>query len=148
METLKYTVIKTEAQYQAYCTQLEALVTAPQPTAATQEEIDLLTLLIETWDHAHATLPAADPIDLLRSLMTGRHLLAKDLVAALGMSKGAVSDILNRRRGLSKEVIRRLASYFQVSQEAFNRPYELAVTAAPLPRHARVVHQGQAKEAV
>lgn len=147
METLKYTVIKTEAQYQAYCTQLEALATAPQPTAATQEEIDLLTLLIETWDHARATLPAADPIELLRSLMAGRHLLAKDLVATLGLSKGAVSDILNRRRGLSKEVIRRLASYFQVSQEAFNRPYELAVATAPLPRHARVVHQGPAKEA-
>ena len=146
METLKYTVIKTEPQYQAYCTQLEALVTAPNPSAAIQEEIDLLTLLIETWDHAHATLPAADPIELLRSLMAGRHLLAKDLVAALGLSKGAVSDILNRRRGLSKEVIRRLASYFQVSQEAFNRPYELSV-AAPLPRHARVVHQGQAKAA-
>ncbi|MBF9220486.1 helix-turn-helix domain-containing protein [Hymenobacter ruricola] len=146
METLKYTVIKTEAQYQAYCTQLQALVTASQ-TTVTQEEIDLLTLLIETWDHAHATLPAADPIDLLRFLMAGRQMLAKDLVAALGLSKGAVSDILNRRRGLSKEVIRRLASYFQVSQEAFNRPYELAVATAPLPRHARVVHQGQASEA-
>ena len=146
METLKYTVIKTEPQYQAYCGQLEALVTQTSPSAATQEEIDLLTLLIETWDHAHATLPGADPIDLLRSLMAGRNLLAKDLVAALGLSKGAVSDMLNRRRGLSKEVIRRLASYFQVSQEAFNRPYELAV-AASLPRHARVVYQGRAKVA-
>ncbi|HEX8330326.1 MAG TPA: hypothetical protein VF629_22535 [Hymenobacter sp.] len=37
--------------------------------------------------------------------------------------------------------------YFQVSQEAFNRPYELAVPAAPLPRHARVVHLGPAKKA-
>jgi HTH-type transcriptional regulator/antitoxin HigA len=147
METLKYTVIKSEGQYQAYCTQLEALVTEIKPSAAIQEEIDLLTLLIETWDHAHATLPEADPIELLRSLMAGRQLLAKDLTAALGLSKGAVSDILNRRRGLSKEVIRRLASYFQVSQEAFNRPYELAVAAAPLPRHARVVHQGPAMEA-
>lgn len=148
METLKYTVIKDAQQYQTYCAQLAQLVPLPAPSVAIREEIDLLTLLIETWDHAHATLPEADPIDLLRSLMAGRHLLAKDLVAALGLSKGAVSDILNRRRGLSKEVIRRLASYFQVSQEAFNRPYELAVAAAPLPRHARVVHKGQAKMAV
>ena len=146
METLKYTVIKDARQYQAYCAQLEQLVTQPAPSIAIQEEIDLLTLLIETWDQTHTTLPEADPIELLRTLMAGRQLLAKDLVAALGLSKGAVSDILNRRRGLSKAVIRRLASYFQVSQEAFNRPYELAV-AAPLPRHARVVHQGQAKAA-
>ncbi|MFD2787225.1 helix-turn-helix domain-containing protein [Hymenobacter rubripertinctus] len=141
MKTLKYTVIKTEPRYQDYCRQLEALATEDAPSTATQEEIDLLTLLIETWDHAHATLPEADPIELLRSLMAGRNLLAKDLVAALGLSKGAVSDILNRRRGLSKEVIRRLASYFKVSQEAFNRPYELVVAAAPLPRNARVIHQ-------
>ena len=147
METLKYTVIKTEPQYQAYCNQLEALVAGTNPSAATQEEIDLLTLLIETWDHAHGSLSEADPIELLRSLVAGRNLLAKDLVAALGLSKGAVSDILNRRRGLSKEVIRRLASYFHISQEAFNRPYELAVAAAPLPRNARVVHRGQARVA-
>ena len=145
METLKYTVIKDARQYELYCTQLEQLVAAPQPTAAALEEIDLLTLLVETWDHAHATLPEADPIELLRSLMAGRHLQAKDLVAALGLSKGAVSDILNRRRGLSKEVIRRLASYFQVTQEAFNRPYELAAPAATLPRNARPTHQGGTK---
>ncbi|MGI4886272.1 MAG: helix-turn-helix domain-containing protein [Janthinobacterium lividum] len=147
METLKYTVIKTESQYQSYCGRLEMLVAEPNPSTATQEETDLLTLLIETWDHAHATLPEADPIELLRSLMAGRQLLAKDLADVLSIGKGAVSDILNRRRGLSKEVIRRLASYFKVSQETFNRPYELAVAATPLPRNARVVHQGQAKVA-
>ena len=145
METLKYTVIKDARQYELYCTQLEQLVAAPQPTAAALEEIDLLTLLVETWDHAHATLPEADPIELLRSLMAGRHLQAKDLVAALGLSKGAVSDILNRRRGLSKEVIRRLASHFHVSQEAFNRPYALAAPAAALPHNARPTHQGGTK---
>ena len=147
METLKYTVIKDARQYECYCTQLQKLVTTSPPAAAVQEEIELLTLLIETWDHAHANLPAADPIELLRSLMAGRQLLAKDVAAALGLGKGAVSDILNRRRGLSKAVIRRLASHFQVSQEAFNRPYELAVAATPLPRHARVVHREQVKEA-
>ena len=147
METLKYTVIKDARQYQNYCGQLEKLVSSPALAIAIQEEIDLLTLLIETWDHAHATLPAADPIELLRSLMAGRQLLAKDLVAALGLSKGAVSDILNRRRGLSKEVIRRLASYFQVSQEAFNRPYELAGTTVTLPRNAQLMNKGGTKAA-
>ncbi len=144
METLKYTVIKTEPQYQACCTQLEALVAEPNPSAATQEAIDLLTRLIETWDRARATRPEADPVELLRSLMAGRQMLAKNLADVVNTGKGTVSAVLNRRRGLSREVVRRLASYFQVSQEAFNRPCELAVAAAPLPRNARVVHQGQA----
>lgn len=141
METLPYTVIKTAQQYQQYCTRLEELATAAN-AAARQDELDLLTLLVETWDHAHASIPEADPIELLRSLMAGQGMLAKDLVAILQVSKGTISDILNRRRGLSKDVIRRLASHFKVAQEAFNRPYELVVSAVPLPRAAQVIYKG------
>jgi len=50
---------------------------------------------------------------------------AQDLTAILGISKGYVSDILNYKKGLSKDVIRKLAEYFKVRQEAFNRPYNL-----------------------
>ena len=146
MKTLPYTLIKTEQQYQAYCQELETLLTEA-PTAAAQDEIDLLTLLIETWDEAQSRLPTADPVELLTSLMAEHQLLAKDLAGILEVGKGTVSDILNRRRGMSKTVIRRSASYFHVSQEAFNRPYELAVTAARLPRNAKVVHQQQPQEA-
>jgi Predicted transcription regulator containing HTH domain len=45
----------------------------------------------------------------------------------LNVSKGYVSDILNYKKGLSKDVIRKLADRFKVSQEAFNRPYKLIV---------------------
>ncbi|QKG56025.1 helix-turn-helix domain-containing protein [Hymenobacter sp. BRD128] len=141
MQALPYTVIKTASQYQQYCTRLEELATAAD-AATRQDELDLLTLLIETWDRTHATLPEADPIELLRSLMAGQGLLAKDLATLLQVSKGTISDILNRRRGLSKDVIRRLASHFQVAQEAFNRPYELAVTAAQLPRATHLMYKG------
>ncbi len=141
MKTLPYTVIKTEEQYQQYCRELESLITAA-PTAAAQDEIDLLTLLIETWDEAQAHLTPADPIELLASLMAAHHLLAKDLASILEVGKGTVSDILNRRRGMSKMVIRRLAEHFRVSQEAFNRPYSLVAPA--LTRNAKVVQQRQA----
>lgn len=66
-----------------------------------------------------------DPITLFHSLMEGKGLKAKNLVEILGVSKRLVSDILNYRKGLSKEVIRNFAEYFKVSQEAFNRTYEL-----------------------
>jgi HTH-type transcriptional regulator/antitoxin HigA len=48
-----------------------------------------------------------------------------DLASILGVGKSLVSDILNYRRGLSKEVIRKLSERFKVSQELFNRPYKL-----------------------
>jgi HTH-type transcriptional regulator/antitoxin HigA len=57
--------------------------------------------------------------------MQEKNLTSTELAAILNVSKGLVSDIINYKKGLSKEVIRRLASYFKLSQEAFNRKYEL-----------------------
>jgi hypothetical protein len=48
-----------------------------------------------------------------------------DTVLFLGVSKGYISEILHYKKGLSKDVIRRLAKYFKVTQEVFNRPYKL-----------------------
>ena len=125
METLKYKVITSDNQYDSYCGLLENLVFSENKTKETEEEIALLTLLVATWDNYHRVLEIADPIAMLHSLMDEQNLKAKDLVKMLGMSKGAVSEILNYRKGLSKEVIRKLADYFKLRQEAFNRPYKL-----------------------
>lgn len=50
---------------------------------------------------------------------------AKDLVDLLGVSKGYVSDFLNYKKALSKDVIRIVAGHFGMYQDAFNRPYPL-----------------------
>jgi len=123
MESLKYTVIKDQEQYEKYCNILESLVLRNEREV--QDEIDLLTLLIEKWDNENNTFNDSDPIELLRRLMEDHNLKAKDLVDILDLSKGTVSKILNYHKGLSKETIRRLSDYFKLSQEAFNRPYKL-----------------------
>lgn len=127
METLKYKIIKSKSQYNQYCRQLEELLTSGSKSRGVQDEIDLLTLLIEKWDSEHNSFAELEPIDLLRSLMEEHRMKPKDLVEVLGISKGYVSDILNYKKGLSKDVIRKLAEHFKVSQEAFNRPYKLKV---------------------
>ena len=141
METLKYKVIKNLSQYKQYCQTLEQLVTrdGSRPKAV-QEEIDLLTLLIEKWDEDHNTFQDVDPITLLRSLMDDHHLKPKDLVDILEVSKGYVSEILNYKKGLSKEVIRKLASHFKLSQEAFNREYKLKVPLNARLKHGSIMH--------
>ena len=126
MVALKYKVIKSKRQYEEYSKMLEKLVTIDFRAKDTKDEIELLTLLIEKWDEENTSFDNVDPITLLRSLMEERGLKAKDLVEILGVSKGLVSDILNYKKGLSKEIIRSLSDYFKVSHEAFNRPYELA----------------------
>ena len=123
MNTLKYTVIKDIEQYRHYCDVLEDLII--QDEREVQDEIDLLTLLIEKWDTDHTTFMDSNPIELLKELMAENHLKATDLIEILDLSKGTISKILNYRKGLSKDSIRKLSNYFKVSQDAFNRPYEL-----------------------
>ncbi len=131
MEKLPFKVIKTEKQYYEYCNKLEALLLAGRKSQVHLDTIDLLTLLIEKWDEDHNTLEDADPVGLLKYLMSENKLRSKDLADMLEVSKSLVSDILNYRRGLSKEMIRKLAERFKVSQEAFNRPYPLTVPLKP-----------------
>jgi HTH-type transcriptional regulator/antitoxin HigA len=127
METLPYKVIKTKAQYNRYCDTLEALTAGGKKSKAIQDEIELLTLLIEKYDEEHNTFYDADPIELLKYLMKENKMKAVDLAKLLHVSEGLVSDMLHYKKGLSKETIRILSERFKLAQDAFNRPYKLKV---------------------
>lgn len=136
--SLEYKVIKTKSQYSEYCRKLEELVDSGKKSV--NDEIDLLTLLIEKWDEEHNTFEAVDPIRLLHSLMDDHNLKAKDLSRILNVSKGYVSDILHYKKGLSKEVIRILSGYFKISQEALNRTYKLKTAINSTLKNASVMN--------
>jgi HTH-type transcriptional regulator/antitoxin HigA len=125
MEALQYKIIKTLEQYNQYCERLEEIVMIKKKSKVNQDTIELLTLLIEKWDEEHNTFSESDPIELLNYLMKENKLKAVTLAETLGISKSLLSDILNYRRGLSREVIRKLADHFKVAQELFNKPYKL-----------------------
>lgn len=125
MEILQYKVIKSLNQYKEYCNLLEEIVMIKKKTRQQQDTIELLTLLIEKWDEEHNTFTDADPVELLDYLMKENKLKAVDLARELDVSKSLVSDILHYRRGLSRDIIRKLANRFKVSQELFNKPYKL-----------------------
>ena len=129
MEALKYTIIKTASQYNKYCDILESLVDSTKKSKAVQDEIELISLLIEKYDAEHNTFTEIDPIQLLKSLMKENSMKSVDLAKLLDVSEGLVSDMLHYRKGLSKETIRILSTQFGLRQEAFNRPYALRVPA-------------------
>ena len=120
---MKYKVIKTLEQYNRYCQILENLTNKNDNTF--EDEIELLILLVERWDMEHNSFQDLNPIELIRALMRENGLKQKDLVTLLELSKGTVSKILNYQKGLSKASIRKLAKFFRLAQEAFNRPYTL-----------------------
>lgn len=140
METLKYKVIKSKKQYADYCNALEALLDTSAKTKATKDEVELLTLLITEWDRNNNTFEELDPISIVKELMQAHSMNAAALTQVLGVSKGLVSDILNYKKGLSKEVIRDIASHFKISQEALNRPYKLKVVANSHIKNASVMN--------
>ena len=127
MEILKYKVIKTDAQYKKYCDILESLTDSGKKNKSVQDEIELLTLLIEKYDADHNTFDDIDPIQLLKALMKEHKMKAVELANLLDVSEGLVSDMLSYKKGLSKDTIRLLSESFKLNQKAFNRPYDLLV---------------------
>jgi len=125
METLKYKVITSEKQYDTYCKKLEELVFSRPKTTEIKDEVALLTLLIEKWDADHSIFSDLNPVELLRSLLKDHQMKSADLAKKLEVSPGLISDIINYKKGFSKDIIRQLAILFKLSQESFNRPYML-----------------------
>lgn len=127
MEPLKYKVVKTEEQYDEYCDILKELVfSKKQLTPEEEDVVDLLTVLIERWDAEHNTFDELDPVVMLRSFMEDWKMKSVDMAKMLSVSPSLISDVLNYRRGFSKEMIRKLSERFKVDQKLFNRPYALA----------------------
>lgn len=120
---MEYKIIKSESQYEEYCTKLHELVIDPKTRDS--DEVELLTLLIEKWDVENINIPVANPIETIKALMSEHKLNSTDLGKILNLSKGTISKMLNYNKGLSKETIRILASHFKLSQEIFNQPYKL-----------------------
>ena len=122
---MKLSVIKTEEQYKRYCELLWRLMKEQPRNDSGSDDIEHLSLLVEHWDRNHDPVQKSDPIELLKFLMDNHGLNQNDLVKILGIGKSAVSQILNYKKGLSKNVIRTLSEHFKVTQKAFNRPYAL-----------------------
>ena len=124
MEKLTFKVIKTEEQYYEYCDRLEEIAFSADANDR-EDEIELLSLLIKTWDDEHSKISEMDPVQLLQSLMEDHELNQTDMVKITGVGKSTVSSILNYKRRMSKSVIRNIASHFKIQQEALNKEYKL-----------------------
>jgi len=112
-------VIRTDAQNEAYIAALyEMEQRQDEWTEAEVELADLLTLLIEDYEEKNYQLPKASPLEVIAFLMEQHGLKQKDLVDVFG-TPSIVSEVMNGKRELNKEQIRRLSERFGVSPEMF-----------------------------
>lgn len=99
--------IRSEADYQAALKEIDKLIES-QPGTPEGDRMDVLATLVEAYEAKHFPIPEPDdPVEVLGYYMESRGLNRSDLIPYLG-SKERVSEVLNRKRGLSLEMIRRL----------------------------------------
>jgi HTH-type transcriptional regulator/antitoxin HigA len=99
--------IRTEQDYRAAVARIDRLVTAPD--AETNDELDLLTILVMAYENEQVPDLPMDPIDYLKASMENRGLTQSDLAKLLGSSSRA-AEVLGGTRQLSKAMIRLLAT--------------------------------------
>jgi HTH-type transcriptional regulator/antitoxin HigA len=114
--------IKTEADYQAALEEIERLFDAA-PDTPEGDRLEVLVTLVEAYEEKHYTIPLPDPIEAIQYYMESRGLTRRDLESYIG-SRGRVSEILNRKRPLSIEMIRRLHAGLGIPAEVLIQPYE------------------------
>lgn len=115
--------IRSKKEYQAALAEVERLWDAPAKSAEA-DRLDVLTMLVESYERQHLPIADPDPIEFLCHVMESRVLTRKDLEAYIG-PRGRVADILNRTRPLTLEMIRRLADGLHLPAEVLIKPYRL-----------------------
>ncbi len=115
--------IKTENDYSQALKRLEIIFDAEIGTAES-DEADVLGLLIDEFEKKHYPIEAPDPIEAIKIRMEEMQLKQKDLVNEIG-GKNRVSEILNRKRKLTVEMIRKLTTRLNLSPELLIHDYQL-----------------------
>jgi HTH-type transcriptional regulator/antitoxin HigA len=120
--------IHSETDYQAALAQIEAAWQAADGSEEA-DQLEVLSMLVEAYEKTHFPIAAPDPIDFLLYAMEARGLTRKDLEPYIG-PRGRVSDILNRVRPLTLEMIRHLAAGLNLPAAVLIQDYPLRRAAA------------------
>lgn len=112
--------IRTEADYDAALAEVERLWGAKSGTPE-GDRLDVLATLIEVYEEKHHPMDPPDPIEAIRFRMEQQGLTRRDLEPMIG-PRNRVADVLNRKRGLSIDMIRQLHDHLGISADVLIRP--------------------------
>jgi len=112
--------IRSEADYEAALAEVERLWGAKSGTRD-GDRLDVLATLIDAYETQNHPMDPPDPIEAIRFRMEQQGLTRKDLETIIG-SRTRIAEVLNRKRGLSIGMIRRLHDRLGISAEVLIRP--------------------------
>lgn len=116
-------VIKNDEQHAKAMRRIQEIFQAKEGTPE-MEELEVLVTLVAKYEEEHYPVGLPEPIEAIKESMYHHGLKDKDLVPAIG-SKSGVSQIMNRRRPLTIDMIRNLSELLHIPVEVLIQPYEL-----------------------
>lgn len=116
--------IRTNDDLTAALSRIDALW-GKEPGTPEGDELDILVDLVEHYESKHFPVEPMEPIDLLRVHMNTTGRTQADLAALLG-SRPRASEVLNRKRALTVDMIYRLSSEWHIPADCLVKPYHLA----------------------
>ncbi len=117
--------IKTKEQYMQALKALDKVFDAEEGTPES-DRADLLAIVVDDYEKRHYPIEAPDPIEAIKIRMEEMELRQKDLINEIG-GKSRVSEILNKKRRLSVEMIRKLETRLNLSASVLVKDYPLSV---------------------
>lgn len=113
--------IRNDADYQAALTRLEDLFDAKKGSEE-GDELEILSILIDAYENEHFPIEMPDPIEAIKFRMEQMGMKQKDLAEVVG-NKSRVSEIMNKRRKLSLDMIRKINQTLHIPTEVLIQNY-------------------------
>lgn len=116
-------MIKTERDYQKALKRLNEIFDAKKGSKQ-GDELELLAFLIDTYEKEYFPVDLPDPIEAIKFRMEQLGYKQKDLAEAIGL-KSRVSELLNKKRKLTLEMIRKIHEQLGIPTEVLIKDYTL-----------------------
>jgi HTH-type transcriptional regulator/antitoxin HigA len=123
-KNMKIKPIKSESDYEKALERLDVIFDST-PNSPEGDEAEVLAMLIENYENQHYPIDAPDPIEAIKIRMEEMNLKQKDLVGIIG-GKSSVSEILNKKKKLTIEMVRELERVLQISASVLVSNYQLS----------------------
>ena len=98
--------------------------TQSAPGTAEGDRFEVLSTLLKAYGDTHIEMPRVDPIDVLHFAIESMGKTQTDLAKLIGRNRA--SEILNRVRPLTLDMIRAISREWNIPVESLTAPYELA----------------------
>ena len=123
---MKIKPIKNKKDYQVALNRLEEIFDAKKETME-GDELEILGILLEKYENEQFQIDFPDPIEAIKFRMEQMGYNQNDLANVIGL-KSRASEILNKKRKLTLDMIRQIHQQFNIPTEVLIKPYQLLTT--------------------